>query len=153
MDFVHVLYARETGRSKYKVYTYMCSYCSFIFKHIIYDRVLSAGITNSYDLAIKRLKCYDCDEFCGIYPYNYGQSYNSESPVFACQFCCKANYRHLLALANEDGMIAIQDTRLKSKRHRSGEINAEGKAVLIIRICIPVVHEIPRCSWLYYIAN
>jgi len=109
---------------------------SSFFKYVIYDRVLSAGTTNSYDLAIKRLKCYDCDEFCGIYPYNYGQSYNSESPVFACQFCCKANYQHLLALANEDGMIAIQDTRLKNKRHGSGEINAEGKAILVIRICI-----------------
>jgi denticleless len=98
--------------------------------------VLSAGTTNSYDLAIKRLKCYDYDEFCGIYPYNNGQSYNSESPVFACQFCCKANYQHLLALANEDGMIAVQDTRLKNKRHKSGEINAEGKCILVIRISI-----------------
>ncbi|XP_023723106.1 protein lethal(2)denticleless [Cryptotermes secundus] len=97
MDFMNALYKRETGRRT----------------------------MNSYDFAIRRLKCYDCDEFCGIYPNNYGQS-NPESLVFACQFCCKANYQHWLALANEDGMIAIQDTKLKSKRWKSGEIYAEG---------------------------
>lgn len=93
--------------------------------------LLFVGTTNSYDFAIRRLKCYDFDEFCGIYPNNYGQC-NPESLVFACQFCCKANYQHWLALANEDGMIAIQDTRLKSKRRKSGEIYAEGKTISIM---------------------
>lgn len=103
--------------------------------------LLFVGTTNSYDFAIRRLKCYDCNEFCGIYPNNYGQS-NPESLVFTCQFCCKANYQHWLALANEDGMIAIQDTRQKNKRWKSGEIYAEGKTVSVIRICPPLVHEI-----------
>jgi denticleless len=101
---------------------------------------LFIGITNAYDLAIKRLKCYDCDEFCGIYPNVYDQNYKPDSPVFACQFCCKANYQYWLALANEDGMIAIQDTSLKSKRSQSGEIYAEGKNILVTGVfntCVP----------------
>lgn len=93
---------------------------------------LLIGTTNTYNFAIERLRCYDCDDFCGIYPNIYGQSYNPESPVLACQFCCKANYQHWLALANEDGMIGIQDTSLKSKRSKSGETFAEGKSILTI---------------------
>jgi denticleless len=88
--------------------------------------VLFVGTTNSYDIALSRLKCYDYEEFCGICPKHCGQS-NPESLVIACQFCPKENYQHWLALANEDGMIAIQDTRLKSKRPKSGEIYVEGK--------------------------
>lgn len=121
----------------------MCSVLIQFYRNLYC--LLFVGTTNSYDVAIRRLKCYDCDEFCGIYSNNYGQS-NTESLVFACRFCRKANYQHLLALANEDGMIAIQDTGLKSKRWKSGEMYAEGKTVSVIRICSPLVYEIVSFS-------
>lgn len=38
-----------------------------------------------------------------------------EPPVFACRFCRVPGYENILALANEDGKIGIQDTASMSK--------------------------------------
>ncbi|XP_069681957.1 protein lethal(2)denticleless isoform X2 [Periplaneta americana] len=92
----------------------------------LFKREIESRAINSYDLAIKRLKCYDYNEFCGIYPSSADQAFAADSPVFACNFCRKENYQHWLALANEDGLIAVQDTSIRSKRSQSGDIYAEG---------------------------
>uniref|UniRef100_A0A1B6MI94 Uncharacterized protein n=1 Tax=Graphocephala atropunctata TaxID=36148 RepID=A0A1B6MI94_9HEMI len=65
-----------------------------------------------YDLAIKMLKSYKWDEFKSLSPV---QDSVGESPVFACRFCRIQGHEHLLALANEDGKIGIQDTKSASK--------------------------------------
>lgn len=61
-----------------------------------------------YNLVLKTLKCYWNDEIRAPEP-------NPESPVFACRFCHISGYEHMLALANEDGAICIQNTKLRSQ--------------------------------------
>ncbi|KAJ9590716.1 hypothetical protein L9F63_016232 [Diploptera punctata] len=95
------------------------------FVHSLYKKEIGYRTVNSYDLAIKRLKCYNYNEFCGVYVNTRAQNYQN-SPVFACKFCCKTNYQHWIALANEDGMIAIQDTNVKGRFPLGGDTYAEG---------------------------
>ncbi|PSN39890.1 Protein lethal(2)denticleless [Blattella germanica] len=96
------------------------------FAKSLYNREIGRRTVTNYDSAIKRLKCYNYNEYYGIYPNTPGQMYNPDSPAFACEFCCKSGYQHWLALANEDGMIAIQDTTIKRKHSPLEEIYAEG---------------------------
>ncbi|XP_028049045.1 protein lethal(2)denticleless isoform X2 [Monomorium pharaonis] len=70
-----------------------------------------AGMTHDYDFALYRLKCYYEDVYHGISPNANAVDYNPEPPVFACRFCTTPGYEEILALANEDGKIAFQDTR------------------------------------------
>ncbi|XP_046664736.1 protein lethal(2)denticleless [Homalodisca vitripennis] len=65
-----------------------------------------------YDLAIKMLKSYKWDEFRSL---SSAQDTVGEPPVFACRFCKIPGFEHLLALANEDGKIGIQDTKSEYK--------------------------------------
>lgn len=75
---------------------------------------MPTGTRWNYTIALKRLKCHDFDEYRGILPSTEGPDFNPEPPVFACTFCTTPQYEHLLALANEDGKIAIQNTNLRS---------------------------------------
>ncbi|XP_012265340.2 protein lethal(2)denticleless [Athalia rosae] len=68
------------------------------------------GTVIDYDIALRRLKCYRHDVYCGISPSVDGPDFNPEPPVFACKFSTTQNYEHVLALANEDGKIALQNT-------------------------------------------
>ncbi|KAG7197445.1 hypothetical protein KM043_013296 [Ampulex compressa] len=42
-----------------------------------------------------------------------GREKGFEPPVFACRFCTTQGYEQILALANEDGKIALQNTNIK----------------------------------------
>lgn len=76
----------------------------------------------NYDLALAMLKCYKRDEFKSL-----GPMYESvgEPPVFACRSCRLPNHKHLLALANEDGKIGIQDISSKRNQLSSSSINCK----------------------------
>lgn len=58
-------------------------------------------------------------------PSDYGADYNPEPPIFSAKFCNHDNYRHILAIANEDGKIAIQDTNKRNEG--GGEVSLAGK--------------------------
>ncbi|KAG8311217.1 hypothetical protein J6590_047790 [Homalodisca vitripennis] len=58
------------------------------------------------------LKSYKWDEFRSL---SSAQDTVGEPPVFACRFCKIPGFEHLLALANEDGKIGIQDTKSEYK--------------------------------------
>ncbi|TGZ54166.1 Protein lethal(2)denticleless [Temnothorax longispinosus] len=73
------------------------------------------GMVCDYDIALYRLKCYYNDVYHGITPNTNVADYNPEPPVFACRFCTTPGYEEILALANEDGKVAFQDTRIKDK--------------------------------------
>ncbi|XP_055381821.1 protein lethal(2)denticleless [Condylostylus longicornis] len=74
------------------------------------------GIRNSfnYDFALTRLCVSKEDSWRGITPSNYSLDYNPEPPIFSAKFANCKNYRHILAIANEDGKIALQDTNKKN---------------------------------------
>jgi denticleless len=61
------------------------------------------------------LKCYSDDVYRGITPNVNAPDFNPEPPVFACRFCTTPGYEEVLALANEDGKIALQNTKVKGK--------------------------------------
>lgn len=70
---------------------------------------------NDYDVALYRLKCYHYDVCHGISPNTNTLDYNPEPPICACRFCSKEGNEEILALANEDGKIALKDTSIKGK--------------------------------------
>lgn len=76
----------------------------------------------NYDLALAMLKSYKRDEFKSLGPLSESVG---EPPVFACRSCRLPNYKHLLALANEDGKIGIQDTSSTRKESTSSNINCK----------------------------
>ena len=82
-------------------------------KRISLNNVFVVGLIYDYDVALYRLKCYQDDVYRGITPSTNAPDYNPEPPVFACRFCTTPGYEEVLALANEDGKIALQDTKIK----------------------------------------
>ncbi|XP_076654973.1 WD40 domain-containing protein denticleless [Halictus rubicundus] len=80
----------------------------------IVEREKGSASIRDYDIALYRLKCYQNDVYRGITPNTNALDYNPESPVFACRFCTTEGYEEILALANEDGEIAIQNTNVNA---------------------------------------
>ncbi|KAK0095467.1 hypothetical protein PV326_008285 [Microctonus aethiopoides] len=65
------------------------------------------------DIAIKRLKCNYDDVYRGITPNTSVSNFNQDSPIYACRFSNHQSYPDLVALANEDGRFAVQNTSHK----------------------------------------
>ncbi|XP_013149045.1 PREDICTED: protein lethal(2)denticleless-like [Papilio polytes] len=70
----------------------------------IIDRQLGIFCRFNYDNILKRLVVSDEESFYGAL------SSEQDPPIFACRFAEAAGYEHILALANEDGRVVIQDT-------------------------------------------
>lgn len=71
---------------------------------------------HDYDVALYRLTCYCDNIYRGIPPNADAPDFNnSETPMFACRFSTKQDHEHILALANEDGKLALQDTRSEKR--------------------------------------
>ncbi|XP_001361076.2 protein lethal(2)denticleless [Drosophila pseudoobscura] len=70
------------------------------------------GFSNerTYDFALRRLCVAKEDSWRGIAPANYCPDFNPEPPIFSAKFANCNGYRHILAIANEDGKITLQDT-------------------------------------------
>ena len=79
--------------------------------------IFYSGMICDYDIALHRLKCYCNDVYYGITPSINTVYYNCGPPVFACRFCTTPGYEEILALANEDGKVAFQDTKIKNKKY------------------------------------
>ncbi|XP_053978906.1 protein lethal(2)denticleless [Hylaeus anthracinus] len=79
----------------------------------IVEREKGLASIRDYDIALYRLKCYQDDVYRGITPNINALDFNPEPPVFACRFCITQGYEQIIALANEDGKIALQDTSIK----------------------------------------
>ena len=62
----------------------------------------------------------------GIKPSTLGVDYNPEPPIFSAKFANCKNYRHIIALANEDGKVALQDTN-KQNENLGEENSLEGQ--------------------------
>lgn len=90
-----------------------------------------AGMVCDYNIALYRLKCYHNDVYRGISPNLNAADYNAEPPMFACRFCTTPGYEEILALANEDGKVALQDTKIKNENN----LPLEGTQVAIYFDC------------------
>lgn len=74
------------------------------------------------------MKCYHDDVYYGITPNINAADFNPAPPVFACRFCTTPGYEEIIALANEDGKIALQDTKVKGKNDEP----LEGTQVIVL---------------------
>lgn len=72
-------------------------------------------------MAIRKLRCKVEDDHTHIPTENSDES--GEAPVFACKFAQTAGNEHILALANEEGQIAIHNT----EHNVNGEADCYGK--------------------------
>ncbi|XP_076673566.1 WD40 domain-containing protein denticleless [Andrena cerasifolii] len=79
----------------------------------IVERERGFASIRDYDVGLCRLKCYQDDVYRGITPNTDALDFNPEPPVFACRFCTTQGYEQIIALANEDGKIAMQDTNVR----------------------------------------
>lgn len=62
-----------------------------------------------YDFALGRLKCFREDSYIG-YKSILENNGGADVPIFACEFSTCQGHEELVAIANEDGKIALQDT-------------------------------------------
>ncbi|KAH8297124.1 hypothetical protein KR044_005191 [Drosophila immigrans] len=78
----------------------------------------------TYDFALPRLCVAKEDSWRGIAPANYSPDYNPEPPIFSAKFANCDGYRHILAIANEDGKIALQDTTQRNQELEEQSLSA-----------------------------
>ncbi|KAI5633843.1 protein lethal(2)denticleless [Phthorimaea operculella] len=68
------------------------------------DRQLGISGRFGYDNVVKRLVVREAEAYHGL-----GSPGADDPPIFACRFAEAPGLEHILALANEDGRVAIQD--------------------------------------------
>lgn len=85
---------------------------------------LTTATWRSYDNVLNRLRCTKSDEYKQILPSDSGDDDAVDTPIFACKFAQKQGYEHLLALANEDGRVAIHNTNTKERFGQKAHFNA-----------------------------
>ncbi|XP_065088153.1 protein lethal(2)denticleless [Ochlerotatus camptorhynchus] len=84
------------------------------------------GFSASYDSALTRLTVHEQDSWKGITPSLLTSDFNPSPPILAAKFAKCEGKEHILAIANEDGKIALQDTNLRNDEP-GGERAMEGK--------------------------
>ncbi|XP_068632615.1 protein lethal(2)denticleless [Battus philenor] len=85
------------------------------------DRQLGIFCRFNYDNILKRLVVNGEESFYGLQSSGLAPNFDQDPPIFACRFSEASGYEHILALANEDGKIAIQNT---SKPSRATELES-----------------------------
>ncbi|XP_052739435.1 protein lethal(2)denticleless [Bicyclus anynana] len=76
----------------------------------IIDRQLGIYSRFNYDNVLKRLVVQSEESFYGLQNDPLAGNFEQDPPIFACRFSEASGYEHILALANEDGRVATQDT-------------------------------------------
>ncbi|XP_040156337.1 protein lethal(2)denticleless [Anopheles arabiensis] len=89
------------------------------------NRESGSGFASQYDAPLCRLQVHERDSWNGITPSTFSADYNPSPPILAAKFSKCQSKQHILAIANEDGKIALQDTNL-TNREPGGERALEG---------------------------
>lgn len=84
----------------------------------LWNSSLFTASKNSRDFVLKRLCVSQENSWKGIVPSTLTSDYNPEPPILAAKFSNNESNKHILAIANEDGKIALQDT---TKPNTDGE--------------------------------
>lgn len=87
---------------------------------------LFTGKWRNYDNVLNRLRCTRDDDYKEILPSpdNNNIADGQTTPIFACKFAQMDGSKHLLALANEDGRVAIHNTNNKERFGQQAHYNA-----------------------------
>ncbi|XP_058126590.1 protein lethal(2)denticleless [Anopheles ziemanni] len=91
----------------------------------LFRREAGNGFCQQYDASLMRLQVHERDSWKGITPSTFNADYNPSPPILAAKFAKCAAQEHILAIANEDGKIAVQDTNLVNEEP-GGERALEG---------------------------
>ncbi|XP_053664755.1 protein lethal(2)denticleless [Anopheles marshallii] len=89
------------------------------------NRESGRGFSYQYDAPLCRLHVHQRDSWKGITPSTFSADYNPSPPILAAKFSKCHGQEHILAIANEDGKIALQDTNL-TNQEPGGERALEG---------------------------
>ncbi|XP_063698546.1 protein lethal(2)denticleless [Culicoides brevitarsis] len=82
--------------------------------------------SRNYDTTLCRLAAHETDSWKGVAPSTHGPLYNPEPPVLAAKFAKQTGNQHIIAIANEDGMVAVQNVNHRNYDIASGEIPLDG---------------------------
>ncbi|KAL9700987.1 hypothetical protein quinque_004428 [Culex quinquefasciatus] len=82
----------------------------------------------SYDPVLAEVGGERAGQLEGISPSTMSADFNPSPPVLAAKFAKCAEQEHILAIANEDGKVAIQDTNLRNEE--SGGERALGRGAV-----------------------
>ncbi|XP_028041945.1 LOW QUALITY PROTEIN: protein lethal(2)denticleless [Bombyx mandarina] len=93
------------------------------------DRELGLHCRFNYDTVLKRLVVNSEESFYGLQSSNVVANFEQDPPIFACRFAETSGYEHILALANEDGKVAIQDTSTQKTASRLEAFQCHNNAV------------------------
>ena len=110
-----------------QVFTILYSY-NGDFKHII--SFVPGNTQKTMDSLLSKLTCHRDDEYPGI--LSTANNATSSDLVYACKFSPSPGYEHMVALANEEGKVAIQNTKLVGKSRPIQGFQAHGNAVFDI---------------------
>lgn len=61
--------------------------------------------SRNYDVALRRFRVHESDGWKGIAPPMI-VDFNPEPPIFSSKFANYGQYKHILAISNEDGMVS-----------------------------------------------
>lgn len=67
------------------------------------------------DIPIKRFRCVKENSFTKLLPHGEEDEFYRDTPIFTCKFAPQESNEHLVALANEDGKLAIHDCETGSR--------------------------------------
>ncbi|XP_046962284.1 protein lethal(2)denticleless [Vanessa cardui] len=95
----------------------------------IIDRQLGIYSRFNYDNVLKRLSVQNEESFYGLQTASSPANFDQDPPIFACRFSEAPGYEHILALANEDGRVAIQDTRTQKTASTMESFQCHNNAV------------------------
>lgn len=69
------------------------------------------AVWRNADTSLKRLICTKKNSFAHLILQRDEDELYHDTPIFTCKFALKENFEHLVALANEDGKLAIHDCK------------------------------------------
>lgn len=95
------------------------------------------------DCLLSQLTCHFDDEHPGI--YSTSNSVLSSDLLYACRFSPAPGFEHILALANEDGKIALQNTNIIGKGRPIHGFQAHENAIFDLSWC-PSTFQIVTAS-------
>ncbi|KAJ8966879.1 hypothetical protein NQ314_003273 [Rhamnusium bicolor] len=72
-------------------------------------------IWRNSDTAIKRLRCTKQSFYTHLLPPVEEDEFYRDTPIFACKFSPQESNEHLVALANEEGKLAVHDSNSNTR--------------------------------------
>lgn len=85
--------------------------------------ILTATWRNS-DTAIRRLRCTKENFYTHLISPLENDDFYRDTPIFACKFSPQEGNEHLVALANEEGKLAIHDSKTNTRYVQLFNLNA-----------------------------